>query len=134
MVRFFGRIAFFAFATSVFAGETLTALVTAAQDFSVAIQEQLTAVQNDISATKLVEKTVSYATAKTAYFNALRAEAPVITNVATGWQPRPSELDKFPTAFSTAGEKKEQTADEETSILLERFSDDPGVRKAKAEF
>jgi hypothetical protein len=51
MARFFGRIAFFAFTTSVFAGETLTALVTAAQDFSVATQEQLAAVQNDISAT-----------------------------------------------------------------------------------
>jgi hypothetical protein len=61
MVRFFGRIAFFAFATSVFAGETLTALVTAAQDFSVAIQEQLAPVQSDISGTELVEKTVSYA-------------------------------------------------------------------------
>jgi hypothetical protein len=56
MVRFFGRIAFFAFATSVFAGETLTALVIAAQDFSVAIQEQLAAVQSDISATQLIEK------------------------------------------------------------------------------
>jgi hypothetical protein len=43
-------------------------------------------------------------------------------------------LDKFPTAFSTAGEKQEKTADEETSILLERFSDNPGVNKAKAEF
>jgi hypothetical protein len=50
MVLFFGRIAFFALATSVFAGERLTALVTAAQDFSVAIQEQLAAVQSDISA------------------------------------------------------------------------------------
>ena len=82
MVRFFGRIAFFAFATSLFAGETLTALVIAAQDFSVAIQEQLAAVQNDISAIELVEKTGSCAKAKTAYFNALRAEAPEITNIA----------------------------------------------------
>jgi hypothetical protein len=57
MVRFFWRIAFFALATSVFAGERITALVTAAQDFSVAIQEQLAAVQSDISASQLVEKT-----------------------------------------------------------------------------
>ena len=64
MVRFFWRIAFFALATSVFAGERLNALVTAAQDFSVAIQEQLAAVQSDISATQLVERTVSYAKAK----------------------------------------------------------------------
>jgi hypothetical protein len=45
MVRFFWRISFLALATSVFAGERLNALVTAAQDFSVAIQQQLAAVQ-----------------------------------------------------------------------------------------
>ena len=134
MVRFFWRIAFFALATSLFAGERLNALVTAAQDFSVAIQEQLTAVQSDISATQLVEKTVSYAKAKTAYFNALRAEIPEMTDIATGRQPRPSDLDKFPTAFSVAGEKQEKAADKETSILLQRFSGNPGVEKARAEF
>jgi hypothetical protein len=104
MVRFFWSIAFFAFATSVFAGEKLNALVTAAQDFSVAIQEQLAAVQSDISATQIVEKTVTYAKAKTAYYNALRAEMPEMTDIATGRQPRPSDLDKFPAAFSVAGE------------------------------
>jgi hypothetical protein len=83
MVRFFGRIAFFAFATSVFAGETLTALVTTAQDFSVAIQELLAAVQKDITGTELVEKTVLYAKGKTAYFNALRAEAQYCNGPAT---------------------------------------------------
>ena len=107
-----------ALATSVFAGERLNALVTAAQDFSVAIQEQLAAVQSDISATQLVEKTVSYAKAKTAYFNALRAEIPEMTDIATGRQPRPSDLDKFPAAFSVAGEKQEKAADKETLILL----------------
>ena len=78
MVRFLWRIAFFALVTSVFAGERLNELVTAAQDFSVAIEEQLAAVQSDISATQLVEKMVTYAKAKTAYFNALRAEMPEI--------------------------------------------------------
>ena len=134
MVRFFWSIAFFAFATSVFAGEKLNALVTAAQDFSVAIQEQLAAVQSDISATQIVEKTVTYAKAKTAYYNALRAEMPEMTDIATGRQPRPSELDKFPAAFSAAGEKLEKAADEETSILLKRFSGKPDVKKATAEF
>jgi hypothetical protein len=125
MVRFFWRIAFFALATSIFASERLTALVTAAQDFSVAIQEQLAAVQSDISATQLVEKMVLYAKAKTAYFNALRTEMPELTDIATGRQPRPSDLDKLPTAFSAAGEKQEKPADEETSILLQRFSGNP---------
>ena len=134
MVRFFWSIAFFAFATSVFAGERLTVLVTTAQDFSVAILEQLAAVQSDISATQLGEKTVSYAKAKTAYYNALRAEMPELTDIATGRQPRPSDLDKFPAAFSVAGEKLEKAADEETSILLRRFSGNPDVKKARAEF
>ncbi len=84
MVRFFWRIAFFALATPVSAGERLNALVTAAQDFSVAIQRQLSAVQGDISPTELVERTLSYSKAKTAYFNALRAEIPEMTNIATG--------------------------------------------------
>ena len=106
MVRFFWRIVFFALATSVFAGERLNGLVTAAQDFSVAIQEQLAAVQSDISATQLVEKTASYAKAKTAYYNALRAEMPEMTDIATGRQPRPPDLDKFPTAFSVMHGRK----------------------------
>ena len=84
-----------------------------------------------ISATKLVEKTVSYAKAKTTYYNALRAEMP---DIATGRQPRPPDLDKFPAAFSVAGEKQEKAADEETSILLQRFSGNPDVKKARAEF
>jgi hypothetical protein len=134
MVRFFWSIAFFAFATSVFAGERLNALITTAQDFPVAIQEQLAAVQGDISATQLVEKMVSYAKAKTAYFNALRAEMPEMTDIATGRQPRPSDLDKFRAAFSAAGEKQEKAADEETLVLLQRFSGNPGVEKARAEF
>jgi hypothetical protein len=134
MVRFFWRIAFFALVTLVFASERLTALVTAAQDFSVAIQEQLSAVQSDISATQLVEKMVTYAKAKTAYYDALRAEMPEMTDIATGRQSRPPDLDKFPAAFSVAGKKQEKAADEEPSILLQRFSGDPEVQKAAAEF
>jgi hypothetical protein len=87
MVRFFWRIAFFGVATSLFAGERLNALVTAAQDFSAAIQEQLAAVQDDISAAKLVKKMVSYAKAKTTDLNAFRAETPEMTDTATGRQP-----------------------------------------------
>jgi hypothetical protein len=114
MVRFFWSIAFFALGTSLFAGERLNALVTAAQDFSVAIQEQLAAVQSDISATQLVEKTVTYAKAKTAYYDALRAEMPKMTDIATGRQPRPSDLDKFLAAFIFAGEKLERLIREGT--------------------
>jgi hypothetical protein len=57
-----------------------------------------------------------------------------MTDIATGRQPRPSDLDKFPTASSVAGERQEKAADEETSILLQRFSGNPDVEKARAEF
>jgi hypothetical protein len=40
----------------------------------------------------------------------------------------------LPTAFSVAGEKQEKAADQETLILLQRFSGNPGVEKARAEF
>jgi hypothetical protein len=134
MVPVFRLTVFFALITSVFAGERLNALVTAAQDFSVAIQEQLAAVQSDISATQLVEKMVTYAKAKIAYFNALRAEMPEMIDIATGRQPRPTDLDKFPAMFTVAGEKQEKTADEKTLALLHRFSGKPGVEEARAEF
>ena len=48
--------------------------------------------------------------------------------------PRPADPGKFPAAFSVAGEKQEKAADQETLILLQRFSGNPGVEKARAEF
>jgi hypothetical protein len=35
-----------------------------------------------------------------------------MTDIATGRQPRPPDLDKFPAAFPVAGEKQEKAADE----------------------
>ena len=52
----------------------------------------------------------------------------------SGKEPRPRQLDDFATNFSVAGEKQEKTADEETLVLLQRFSGHPGVEKARAEF
>ena len=59
---------------------------------------------------------------------------PEMMDIATGRQPRPSDLDKFPAAFSAAGEKLEKAADEETAILLQRFSGNPGIETAREEF
>jgi hypothetical protein len=77
---------------------------------------------------------MEYAEAKTAYFKALREEMPELTNIATDRQARPPELDKFATAFALAGEKQEMVADQKTMIFLERFSGNPEVEKAEAEF
>ena len=72
MARFFGRIAFFALATSVFAGGMLDALVNAAEAFALAIRQQIEAVQSITTPTQLAEKTIFYAAAKTTYYDALR--------------------------------------------------------------
>jgi hypothetical protein len=43
-----------------------------------------------------------------------------------------TELDTFAAAFAVAGENQEKVADEQTPVLLKRFSRNPGVEKAKA--
>jgi hypothetical protein len=60
-------IVFFGLFTSAFVSETLKTLVNASAGFSVAILQQLAAVQSDPTPTTLAEKTISYAKAKTAY-------------------------------------------------------------------
>jgi hypothetical protein len=83
---------------------------------------------------EFAEQTIDYAEAKAAYFKALRAEVPEMIKLATGKVERPPELDTFAAAFAVAGEDQEKAADEETLVLLKRFSGNPGVEKAKAEF
>ena len=80
------------------------------------------------------EKTIEYAVAKTAYFRALRAKMPELMKIATGKEERPPEVDTFAAAFAVAGEKQEMAADQETLVLLKRFSGNPDVEKAKLEF
>jgi hypothetical protein len=78
---------------------------------------------------------IDYAEAKTPYFKALRAELPELLKIATGKEARdPPELDTFAAAFAVAGEKQEMVADQETMVLLKRFSRNPDVQKARAEF
>jgi len=88
---------------------------------------------NSLSA-KLAEKTIDYAEAKEAYFKALRAEVPELMKIATGKEARPPELDTFAAAFAVAGEDQEKAADEETLVLLKRFSPNPEIEKARVEF
>ena len=109
-------------------------LVNAAASFSATIQQQLETLQSDPSPAELAEKTIDYAEAKTAYFNALRAELPELMKIATGKETRPPGLDTFAAAFAVAGEDQEQAADKETLVLLKRFSGNPEIEKAKAEF
>jgi hypothetical protein len=130
----FRAIVFFGLITSAFASATLDVLINAAASFSATIQQQLEMLQSNPSPTEFAEKTVDYAEAKTAYFKALRAEMPEMMKIAMGKEERPPELDTFAAAFAVAAEDQEKTADEETLVLLKRFSGNPDVQKARAEF
>jgi hypothetical protein len=134
MVRVFRLTVFFAVVTSVFAAGTLGALVIAAQGFALAIQQQIAAVQSITTPTELAEKTILYAAAKTTYYEALRAAAPELTDIATGKKPRPPEVDQFAQAFSVAGEKQETVADQATAALLTKLPFNSDLEKAKAAF
>ena len=98
------------------------------------IQQQLETLQSGPLPSELAEKTIDYAEAKTAYFNALREELPELMKIATGKEARPPEVDTFAAAFAVAGEDQEKAADKETLVLLKRLSGNPAIEKAKAEF
>src|SRR5258708_2256342 len=130
----FRAIVFFVLVTSAFASATLDVLVNAAASFSATIRQQLQMLQSDPSPAELAEKTIDYAEAKEAYFKALRAEVRELMKIATGKEARPPELDTFAAAFAVAGEDQEKAADEETLVLLKRFSRNPDIEKARVEF
>jgi hypothetical protein len=134
MVRVVRLTVFFAVVTLVFAAGMLDALVIAAQGFALAIQQQIAAVQSITTPTELAEKTILYATAKTTYYEALRAAAPEWMDIATGKKPRPPEVDQFAQAFNLAGEKQEAVADAATTALLTKLPFNADLEKAKAAF
>jgi hypothetical protein len=74
MALMFRAIVFFSLTMAALGSEKLDVLVNAAASFSATIQQQLETLQSDPSPAELAEKTIDYAEAKTAYFNALRAE------------------------------------------------------------
>jgi hypothetical protein len=90
--------------------------------------------QSDPSPTEIADKTISYAEAKAAYFEALRVELPELIKIATRKEEKPPELDTFAAAFAICGEEQEKVADQETPVLLKRFSLNPDVEKAMVKF
>jgi hypothetical protein len=122
-------IVFVALIASVSASESLNALINASAGFAVAIVQQLAVVQGEQSPAVFAEKTVSYARAKTAYFNALRDAVPELMAIATGKEARSPEVDRFAESFSVAGEKQKKAADDGTAVLLKQLSFDPDVLK-----
>jgi hypothetical protein len=125
---------FFGLITAAIASEKLDVLVSAAASFSATIQQQAEMLQRDPTPGEFAEKTIDYAEAKTAYFEALRAELPELMKIASGKEERAPELDTFAAAFAIAGENQQQAADGGTQVLLKRFSRNPDMEKARAEF
>jgi hypothetical protein len=130
----FRAIVFLGLITAGLDSEKLDVLVNAAASFSATIQQQLETLHSDPSQAELAEKTIDYSEAKSAYFKAFRAEMPELMKIATGKEARPPELDTFAAVFAVASEDEEKTADKETLVFLKRFSGNPVIEKAKAEF
>jgi hypothetical protein len=130
----FRAIVFFSLTTSAFAGASLDVLVNAAASFSATIQQQLEMLQSNPSPSEFAEKTIDYAEAKTAYFEALRAEIPELRKIASSKELRPPELDTFAAALAVSGEDQQKVTDQQTAVLLKRFLRNPEVQKARAEF
>jgi hypothetical protein len=89
----FRALMFFGLITSSVASETSDVLVDATASFAVTIQQQFEMLVGDPAPAELAEKTIDYATAKTAYFNALRAEVSELIDIATSKETRPPEVD-----------------------------------------
>jgi hypothetical protein len=103
MLAWFRAVMFFGLITSSVASETSDVLADAAS-FAVTIQQQFEMLVGDPAPAELAEKAIDYATAKTAYFNALRAEVSELIDIATSKETRPPGVDIFVAAFVVAGE------------------------------
>jgi hypothetical protein len=127
-------ILFLGIVTTALASVTLDALDSAAQSFSIAIDQQWTIAQSDPSPATLAENTIAYSSAKISYYTALREAMPELTVIATRREPRPPQVNKFRDAFETAGALREIAAAKATEVLLQRYGALPDVQKATAEF
>ena len=76
------------------------------------------------SAVVFAQKTMNYAAAKAAYFEALRAALPILTSAASNEEERSPDVDKFAAALAVAREEQEKTADSQTLALFARFPHD----------
>jgi hypothetical protein len=86
MLAWFRAVMFFGLITSSVASETSDVLGDATASFAVTIQQQFEMLVGDPAP---AEKTIDYATAKTAYFYALRAEVSDLIDIATSNETRP---------------------------------------------
>ena len=129
----FRAICCFVLLGSALAEEPLDVLVKAASRFSAAIVQQLQMLERDPSLEEFAEKTIGYAAAKTAYFEALRAAMPELIKNAIG-QNKSQKLDALTAAFAVAGEKQQALAEEKTKALFKQVGRGSDIDRARVEF
>ena len=126
--------AFLTLATSAFASQNLDVLINAAASFSATINQQLQMLHSNPSAATFAQKTIDYAEAKAAYFEALRAALPILTSATSTEEERSPEIDKFAAALAVAREEQAKMANNQTLVLFARFPHDARIEKARVEF
>jgi hypothetical protein len=89
--------------STIFAAD-LKDLVSASNDFEVAMIEHERVLQRNPSATELAASTLKYARAKERYFVDLRKSIPTLIDMATGKTPKTQEIDKIREISSGYGE------------------------------
>jgi hypothetical protein len=116
-----------------FAGD-LEDLVSASNDFEVAMIEQEQVLERNSSATELAASTLKYAGAKERYFVELRKSIPTLIDMVTGKTPKTPEVDKIREIFSGYGEAQGRQIESATVSMLKQRDQDAEVSKAEIEF
>jgi hypothetical protein len=119
--------------SSIYAGD-LQDLVSASNDFEVAMIEHEHVLERNPSATELATSTLKYAKAKERYFVELRKSIPTLIDMATGKTPNTPEVDKIREIFSGYGETQGRQIEAATVSMLKQRDQDAEVSKAEIEF
>src|SRR5260370_23125080 len=122
------------FLSSAIYAADLKDLVSASNDFAVAMIEHEHVLERNPSATELAASTLKYARAKERYFVELRKSIPTLIDMATGKTPKTPEVDKIREIFSGYGETQGKQIEAATVSMLKQRDQDAEVSKAEIEF
>jgi hypothetical protein len=119
--------------SAIYAGD-LGDLVSASNDFEVAMIEHEHVLERSPSASELVASTLKYGRAKERYFVELRRSMPTLIDMATGKAPKTKETDRIREIFSGYGEAQGKQLEAATVSMLKQHEGDAEVSKAEIEF
>jgi hypothetical protein len=122
------------FLSSAIYAADLKDLVSASNDFAVAMIEHVQVLERNPSATELAASTLKYARAKERYFVELRKSVPLLIDMATGKAPKTPDLDRLMEIISGYGEPQAKQLEAATVSMLKQRDQDAEVLKAEIEF